>query len=155
MKKCCASEGPPCTDWERTLQTDGFFFEMSDVKDKCKPKNKRWFFLIAIYTWRKSSFPVVVAAMLELVKLVNWRFEPSQPLEIISVLKEIFKRDIQLKGPIRQRWDQRNRVRIQRVVGRTYGIKYIWKGHKDRNKHKNRIKRSWQARLVLCLWHKL
>ena len=27
-------------------------------------------------------------------------------------------------------------------------MKYSWKGHKDRNKHKNRIKRGGQARLV-------
>ena len=27
-------------------------------------------------------------------------------------------------------------------------MKYSWKGHKDRNRHKNRIKRSEQARLV-------
>ena len=27
-------------------------------------------------------------------------------------------------------------------------MKYSWKGHKDRNRHKNRIKRSGQARLV-------
>ena len=34
------------------------------------------------------------------------------------------------------------------VVGRIYGMKYSWKGHKDRNRYKNRIKRSGQARLV-------
>ena len=34
------------------------------------------------------------------------------------------------------------------VVGRIYGMKYRWKGHKDRNRHKNRMKRSGQARLV-------
>ena len=40
--------------------------------------------------------------------------------------------------------DQKNRVRKRRVVGRIYGMK----GHKDRNRHKNRI-RSEQVRLVL------
>ena len=34
------------------------------------------------------------------------------------------------------------------VVGRIYGMKYCLKDHKDRNRHKNRIKRSGQARLV-------
>ena len=29
----------------------------------------------------------------------------------------------------------------RRVVGRIYGIKYSRKGHKDTNRHKNRIKR--------------
>ena len=29
----------------------------------------------------------------------------------------------------------------RRVVGRIYGMKYCGKGHKDRNRHKNRIKR--------------
>ena len=28
-------------------------------------------------------------------------------------------------------------------------MKYSWKGHKDRNRHKDRIKRSGQARLVI------
>ena len=36
----------------------------------------------------------------------------------------------------------------RRVAGRIYGMKYSWKGHKDRNRHKNRIKRSGQTRLV-------
>ena len=39
-------------------------------------------------------------------------------------------------------------MRQQRVVGRIYGMKYSWKGHKDRNRHNNRIKRSGEARLV-------
>ena len=38
-------------------------------------------------------------------------------------------------------------MRKRRVVGRIYGVKYSWHGHKDRNRHKNRIKRSGQARL--------
>ena len=33
-------------------------------------------------------------------------------------------------------------------MGRIYGMKNSWKGHKDRNRHKNKIKRSGQARLV-------
>ena len=39
-------------------------------------------------------------------------------------------------------------MRKQRVVGRMYGMKYSWKGHKDRNRHKSRMKRRGQARLV-------
>ena len=35
-----------------------------------------------------------------------------------------------------------------KVVRRFYGMKYTWKGCKDRNRHKNRVKRSWQAWLV-------
>ena len=42
----------------------------------------------------------------------------------------------------------KNRVRKQRIVGRVYGIKYSLKGHKDKNRHKNRTKRCGQARLV-------
>ena len=53
-----------------------------------------------------------------------------------------------MKGPIRQKLNQKNRVRKPRVVGRIDGMKYSSKGHKDRNRHKNRIKRSGQARLV-------
>ena len=29
-----------------------------------------------------------------------------------------------------------------------YGMKYSWKGHKDRNRHKNRVNRNGQARLI-------
>ena len=39
-------------------------------------------------------------------------------------------------------------MRKRRVVGRIYGMKYSRKGHKERNRYKNRIKRSGQARLV-------
>ena len=35
----------------------------------------------------------------------------------------------------------------RRVVGRIYEMKYSWKGHKDRHRHKNRMKRNGQARL--------
>ena len=49
---------------------------------------------------------------------------------------------------MRQKYDWKNRVRKWRVVGRIYGKKYSWKGHNDRHRHKNRIKRSGQARLV-------
>ena len=34
------------------------------------------------------------------------------------------------------------------LVGRIYGMKYKWKGHRDRNRHKNRVKRSGQPKLV-------
>ena len=39
-------------------------------------------------------------------------------------------------------------MRKRRVVGRVYGMKYSWKGHKHRNRHKDRIKTSGQTRLV-------
>ena len=39
-------------------------------------------------------------------------------------------------------------MRKRRVVGRLYGTKYSWQGHKARNRHKNKIKRSRQGRLV-------
>ena len=39
-------------------------------------------------------------------------------------------------------------MRKRRVVGRVHGMKYRWKGHKSRNRHKNRVERSGQARLV-------
>ena len=55
-----------------------------------------------------------------------------------------------LKAPLRQRSDRKNRARKRRVVGRIYRMKYSWKGHKDRNRHKNRITRIGQARL-LCV----
>ena len=47
-----------------------------------------------------------------------------------------------MKGPIRQKYDRKNRVRKRRVVGRIYGMKYSSKGHKDRKRLKNRIKKG-------------
>ena len=39
-------------------------------------------------------------------------------------------------------------MRKRRVVRKLYSMEYSWKGHKYRNRHKNRITRSGQARLV-------
>ena len=39
-------------------------------------------------------------------------------------------------------------MRKRGVVGRLYGMKHGSKGHKERSRHKNRIKRSGQARSV-------
>ena len=39
-------------------------------------------------------------------------------------------------------------MRKWRVVGRIYGLKYSWKGHNDRNKHKKKMKRGGQTQLV-------
>ena len=44
-----------------------------------------------------------------------------------------------MKGPTRQKQDRKNIVRKRRVVGRI---------HRDRNRHKNRIKKSGKDRLV-------
>ena len=71
-------------------------------------------------------------------------FKHSRPQRIISGLRETFiKRYIvETTVPIRQKSDRKNRVRKQRVVGINYGMKYSWKGLKDTNKHKNRIKKK-------------
>ena len=42
-------------------------------------------------------------------------------------------------------------MRKRRVVGRIYEMKYSWKGHNDRNRHKKRITRSGAARLVYVI----
>ena len=47
-----------------------------------------------------------------------------------------------MKGSIKQRKDWKNRDKKKRVVGRIDGKKYSSKGHKDRNRHKNRIKKK-------------
>ena len=46
-------------------------------------------------------------------------------------------------------------MRKRRVVGRIYEMKYSWKGHKDRNRHKNRVKKEWASLLGLYHRHKL
>ena len=80
--------------------------------------------------------------------LVSWCFNPSQPQRIISGLRETFVKryivEISNKADIRSEEESKKR----RVVGRIYGMKYSCNGHKGRNRHKNRIKRSEQAQLV-------
>ena len=80
-------------------------------------------------------------------RFVGWCFKPSQPQRIISGLKETFiKRYIverTSKAEIRP-GEQSEKAESCRGI---YGMKYGLKGHKDRNRHKNRIKRNGQARL--------
>ena len=84
-------------------------------------------------------------------------FEPSQPPWIISGLKETF-----IKRYTVERTDEaevrlsrlQSRVRRWRVVVRIDGMKYNSKGHKHRNRHKNRIKMGGQAQMVYII-HKL
>ena len=47
---------------------------------------------------------------------------------------------MKLKGPIRQKYDRKNSHKMK-SFRRIYGLKYSLKGHKDRNRHKKRIKR--------------
>ena len=76
-------------------------------------------------------------------------FKPSQPQRIISGLRETFtKRYIverTSKTDIRPE-EQSEKAESCREI---YGRKYSWKDHKDRNRHKNRIQRSGQARLFM------
>ena len=66
------------------------------------------------------------------VWLVNWCFKPSQPLGIISRLKKI-----SVKRCIVERTSKaKTKPEEER---RVCGMKYSRKGHKDRNKHKNRM----------------
>ena len=44
----------------------------------------------------------------------------------------------------------KNRVRKRRVVVRIYGMRYSGKGHKDRNRHKNRMKKEWASSVGSC-----
>ena len=84
-------------------------------------------------------------------KLVNQCFEPSQPQRIISGLKETF-----INRHIDERTNKAEiRPEIQSEKTETYQEK-LWneiqlKGPKDRNRHKNRTKRSGQVRLVHVL----
>ena len=89
------------------------------------------------------------------------------PLWIISGLKETFIKiyigERTNKAEIRpEEQNEKNKAEIKpeeqseekRVIRRICGMKYSGKGHKDRNRHKNRIQRSRQARLVYVR-HKL
>ena len=46
-------------------------------------------------------------------------------------------------------------MRKRRVVGRTYGMKYSWKGHWDKNRTRTQEqnKKEWASSVGLCLWH--
>ena len=88
------------------------------------------------------------AALKTYLLLDNLCSEPSQQLVIISGLREtLMKRYIverTSKAEIRPK-EQSEKADSCRE---NLGVKYSWKSHKDGNRHKNRIKRSGQARLV-------
>ena len=80
----------------------------------------------------------------EVSQSVNWCFEPSQPQRIISGLWETF-----IKRHIVERTNQ-TKIRPQEQSEKAKSCREnlwneSWKGHKDKNKHENRIKRSGQA----------
>ena len=79
---------------------------------------------------------------------MSWCFKPSQPQRIISGLSETFTKTYIVEWTNKAEIRPEEFVRKRRVVGRIYRMKYSWKSHKDRNRHKNRIKRSGQAWLV-------
>ena len=57
-------------------------------------------------------------------ELVNWYFEPSQPLGSISGQKETFIKRYIVERTNKAEIRQKNRVRKRKVVGRIYGMKY-------------------------------
>ena len=57
-------------------------------------------------------------------------------------LRETFIKSYVVERTNKAEKDRKNRVRKRRVVGRIYGMKYGWKGHKNRNRLKSRTKRS-------------
>ena len=78
---------------------------------------------------------------------------PSKPRRIISGLKKTFIKITYIfertnNAEIRR---EEPEMRKRRVAGRIYGTKYSWKGYKDRNRHKNRIKRSGQAPFIIII----
>ena len=56
--------------------------------------------------------------------MVNLCFEPSQPLGIISGLRETFTKRYVVERTSKAEISPENRVRKRRVVGRIYGMKY-------------------------------
>ena len=90
--------------------------------------------------------------------LVSWCFKPSQPQRIISGLRETFiqrytvertnKAEVRPEEQSEKAASCRERCTLSLHPRALYGMKYSRKGHKDRNRHKNGIKRSGQARLV-------
>ena len=78
-------------------------------------------------------------------------FELSQPLGIISGLKERFiKRHIVERTNTAEEEKKRPEEQSERTEScrENFRNEIQLKGHKDRNRHKNRMKRSGQARLV-------
>ena len=76
-----------------------------------------------------------------------------RPLWITSGLKENFKKRYIVERTNNAEIRPENRVKNsfflkRRVARRIYGMKYSWKGHKDRNRHKN--KKEWASLVGLC-----
>ena len=80
--------------------------------------------------------------------LVSWRFDPSQPQRIISGLKETFVKRYIFERTKKAEIRPEEQSEKAESCWENLLMKYSWKGHKERNRHKNGIKRSWQAQLV-------
>ena len=85
-------------------------------------------------------------------KLFSLCFKPSQPQQIISGLKKTFTKIYIYSW--KDQWDRMWETgRMEWESGELSGEfkewnTVSWKGHKDGNRHTNRIKRNGQARLV-------
>ena len=80
--------------------------------------------------------------------LAGWCFKPSQPQRIISGLKETFVKRYIFERTKKAEIRPEEQSEKAESCWENLLMKYSWKGHKERNRHKNGIKRSWQAQLV-------
>ena len=69
--------------------------------------------------------------------IVDWCFEPSQPLGIISGPKKTFRKRYIVERTNKAEIRPEEQSEKRRVVRTIYGMKYSLKGHTDRNRHKN------------------
>ena len=117
-------------------------------------EDERWYKHTSAFDNKSSSGKRRKTTTEERSREVSRCFKPSQPQRIISGLRESFIKRYILERTNKAEIRPGEQREMQRIVGRIYGMKYSWNGHKDRNRHKNRIKKEWASSVGLCQKHK-
>ena len=72
---------------------------------------------------------------------VSWCFKPNQPQRIISGLRETFRKRYIVERTNKAELRPEEQSEKAKSCGQNLWNEISWKGHKDRNRHKNRIKK--------------
>ena len=88
---------------------------------------------------------------LEIVSYLVGALRPVNHKGLCQCWGSLSLRNTQLKGPVMQKNNNNKKTGRPKwesgeLLGKIYGMKYSWKGRKDRNRHQSRIKRSGQKR---------
>ena len=114
-------------------------------KMQCRSIQKELPLVLHIIIWHESGSRSRTARV---STLASGYVTPSQQQRTISGLKETFIKRCIVKRTNKAEIRPEKQSEKAKSCREKNGMTYSWKGHKDKNRHKNRIQRSEQARLV-------